>query len=244
MRLEPEKPCNQGIELRKRIICALDLPQAEQARDWVRRLGSRVGFYKVGWELFLAAGWDIVHWIFDQGHEVMLDLKLYDVPRTVGQAMQQAARHPVSLATVHGNQAILQAAQQKRGQCQVLAVTVLTSLDQEDLTAMGLPCSPRDLVLHRAIQALAAGCAGVVCSGQELPLLRQNLGQNFLAVVPGVRPQQELRDDQKRVVSVEQAFAQGADHVVLGRPLREAQDPLELLDSLQQDIQQQLQKAS
>jgi orotidine-5'-phosphate decarboxylase len=232
------------MELQKRLIFALDLPQAAQAREWVQRLSPRVKFFKVGWELFLAAGWEIVHWIYSQGCEVMLDLKFYDVPRTVQQAMQQVSKHPVSLITVHGNRAILQAAQQAEVQSKVLGVTVLTSLDQKDLESMGLPCSPEDLVLHRAAQALEAGCAGVVCSGQELPMLRQNLGQDFLTVVPGVRPTLQQKADQKRVVSVEQAFALGADHVVLGRPLREAQEPLELLRSLQQQIQDQLQEDS
>ncbi|MFO8031878.1 MAG: orotidine-5'-phosphate decarboxylase [Desulfohalobiaceae bacterium] len=244
MQLNQKEHRIKEIELEKRIIFALDLPQADQARDWVHKLTPWVRFYKVGWELFLAAGWDIVHWIFRQGCEVMLDLKFYDVPRTVQQAMLQVRKHPVSLATVHGNKAILQAAQQAEVQSKILAVTVLTSLDQKDLAAMGLPCSPRDLVLHRAAQALESGCAGVVCSGEELPMLRQSLGQELLTVVPGVRPKMQQEDDQKRVVSVEQAFARGADHVVLGRPLRQAQDPLGLLQSLQQDIQNQLQEAS
>ncbi|MFP4391940.1 MAG: orotidine-5'-phosphate decarboxylase [Desulfohalobiaceae bacterium] len=241
---QQDKPQKQQIDLQKRIIFALDLPQADLAREWVQRLGPRLRFYKVGWELFLAAGWEIVHWIAEQGCEVMLDLKFYDVPRTVQQAMHQVGSHPVSLVTVHGNQAILQAAQQANGQSKILAVTVLTSLDQEDLADMGFPCSPKELVLHRAAQALKSGCSGVVCSGEELALLRQSLGPDFLTVVPGVRPQAQQGDDQKRIVSIKEAFALGADHVVLGRPLRESQDPQRLLRSLQEDIQKQLPAAS
>lgn len=227
----------QDIELQKRIIFALDVSSAFEAQKWVDRLQDRVKFFKVGWELFLAAGFDMVHWIAHQGCEVMLDLKFFDVPRTVEHAMAQLKDKPISLSTVHGNSAILQAAQKAGAQTKILAVTVLTSLDQEDLAGMGLKCRPQDLVLFRAAQALEAGCAGVVCSGLELPLLRKKLGREFLAVVPGVRPQaRPEQDDQKRTVTVQQAFAQGADHVVLGRPVREAADALDLLRRLQEDI--------
>ncbi len=234
---------NSNIDLEKRIIFALDIADSRQAKLWVRTLQEKIKFFKVGWELFLDAGFDIVFWIAEQGCEVMLDLKLFDVPRTVQQAMTQLQDKPVSLTTVHGNSAILRAAKQAGAPAGILAVTVLTSLDEQDLTEMGLTCNPQDLVLHRAVRALETDCAGVVCSGQELSLLRNRLGSDFLTVVPGVRAQAEQgQDDQKRTINVQQAFSQGADHVVLGRPLREARDPLLLATQLQNDIHKQLLK--
>jgi orotidine-5'-phosphate decarboxylase len=227
----------KDIALDKRIIFALDLEAPQLARDWVSTLLPRIRFFKVGLELFLAGGWELVHWIQDQDAEVMLDLKFFDVPQTVHKAVQQAQKHQVSLLTVHGNDAMLQAACAAKGPARILAVTALTSLDAADLSDLGFTCSAQDLVLSRARRALDLGCAGVVSSGLEVQALRESLGHRLLVVVPGVRPVQNRPvDDQKRTVSAGQAIASGADHVVIGRPIRQADDPLGTVGELQDEI--------
>jgi orotidine-5'-phosphate decarboxylase len=228
------------ISLNKRIIFALDLETPEQARAWVEKLESRVKFFKVGLQLFLAGGFDIVEWILKRGSEVMLDLKFFDVPQTVASAVKQLAGRGVSFTTVHGNDAILRAAAEAKQGVKILAVTVLTSLDQGDLNDLGFQCSPEDLVLSRARRALQVGCDGVVSSGLEAPKLRKELGGNFLVVVPGVRPVENRIDDQKRIVTVRDAFLNGADYVVIGRPLKQAADPPALAAEMQQQIQDAL----
>lgn len=228
---------HKPIALNKRIIFALDLDAPPAAKEWVHTLKDRIGFFKVGLELFLAGGWDLVHWIIDQGPEVMLDLKFFDVPQTVAKAVAQVHRHNVALTTVHGNDGMLQAASEVPGPTKILAVTALTSLDATDLQALGFACSAEELVRSRAERALNLGCAGVVSSGLEVPALRRNLPDRLLVVVPGVRPVENRGpDDQKRTVTVRQAFANGADHVVIGRPIRQAQDPVRTVDEMQTEI--------
>jgi orotidine-5'-phosphate decarboxylase len=228
------------ISLAKRIIFALDVETPEEARAWVEKLESRVKFFKVGLQLFLAGGFDIVEWILKRGSEVMLDLKFFDVPQTVASAVKQLAGRGVSFTTVHGNDAILQAAAEAKQEVKILAVTVLTSLDQGDLNDLGFQCSPEELVLSRARRALQVGCDGVVSSGLEAPKLRKELGENFLVVVPGVRPVENRVDDQKRIVTVRDAFLNGADYVVIGRPLKQAADPLALAAEMQGQIREAL----
>jgi orotidine-5'-phosphate decarboxylase len=232
------KPKN--ISLNKRIIFALDLETPEEARAWVEKLESRVKFFKVGLQLFLAGGFDIVEWILKRGSEVMLDLKFFDVPQTVASAVKQVGGRGVSFTTVHGNDAILRAAAEAKQGVKILAVTVLTSLDQGDLNDLGFQCSPEELVLSRARRALQVGCDGVVSSGLEAPKLRKELGENFLVVVPGVRPVENRSDDQKRIVTVRDAFLNGADYVVIGRPLKQAADPLKTVEEMQGQIQEAL----
>ena len=228
---------HKDIALDKRIIFALDVDSPEVAKDWVQRLLPRIRFFKVGLELFLAGGWDLVHWIQDQEAEVMLDLKFFDVPQTVRKAVEQVQKHNVSLITVHGNDSMLQAACTVEGPARVLAVTALTSLDAVDLRDLGFSCSAQDLVLSRARRALELGCAGVVTSGLETPALREHIGNRLLVVVPGVRPVENTPvDDQKRTVSAGQAILNGADYLVIGRPIREAPDPLDTVRRLQEEI--------
>lgn len=228
---------HKDIALDKRIIFALDVDSPEVAKDWVHRLLPRIRFFKVGLELFLAGGWDLVHWIQDQAAEVMLDLKFFDVPQTVQKAVEQVQKHDVSLVTVHGNDSMLQAACTVQGPARILAVTALTSLDAADLRDLGFSCSAQDLVLSRARRALELGCAGVVCSGLEVFALREHIGNRLLVVVPGVRPVENTPvDDQKRTVSAGQAMAHGADHLVIGRPIRQAEDPLGIVRQLQAEI--------
>lgn len=232
---------NTAIGLDKRIIFALDLDAPDTAKAWVKRLESRIGFYKVGLELFLAGGFPLVDWILQRGHEVMLDLKFFDVPQTVAAAVRQALRSAVTFITVHGNDAMLEAAVEAGGRDRILAVTALTSLDQRDLTSLGFACSLEALVASRADRAQAIGCRGVVASGLEAPLLRERLSSSLCIVTPGVRPISNTEhDDQKRIVDPATAIRQGADHIVMGRPLRRAGDPLALAGHMQKAIQEVL----
>lgn len=218
----------RGIPLEKRIIFALDVPSEREAREWVLRLKPFIRFYKVGLELFLASGFGIVDWILRQDCEVMLDLKLFDIPNTVRGAIERIRERGVTYTTVHGNDGILEAAVKAKGNLKVLAVTVLTSLDEGDLRDLGFQCNVQELVLSRARRALQLGCDGVVTSGEELKVLREKLGQGLIAVVPGVRPVSNRPvDDQKRVITPREAFLLGADHIVVGRPIRTSPNPEE-----------------
>ncbi|ABK17415.1 orotidine-5'-phosphate decarboxylase [Syntrophobacter fumaroxidans] len=230
----------KSIAIDKRIIFALDVESPKTAREWVRRLEGDIGFYKVGLQLFLAGGFGIIDWIVKRGMEVMVDLKFFDVPQTVASAVSQLRDRGISLTTVHGNDAILEAAVTAGYDVKILAVTVLTSLDEGDLRDLGFQCSPEELVLSRARRALRIGCAGVVSSGLEASRLRHELGDRFLVVVPGVRPVANRADDQKRVVDVRAAFLNGADYIVVGRPIRQAANPHELVAGMKVSIKEAL----
>lgn len=209
----------------ERLIFALDVPGVEEARALIERLGDTVQFYKLGLELFMAGGYfELVKWLREQNKKVFIDLKFFDVPETVRSAVRQLARYDAQFATVHGNDAILQAAVEEKGELKILAVTVLTSLDQHDLNDLGFSCDPKTLVLSRARRALQIGCDGVISSGLEARDLRGELDERFLIITPGIRPVANI-DDQKRTVDVEQAFLNGADYIVVGRPIRKAPNP-------------------
>jgi orotidine-5'-phosphate decarboxylase len=212
---------------RERLIVALDVPGAEEARRLVECLGDSVSFYKVGLELFMSGGaFDLIGWLKQRGSKVFADFKLFDVPETVASAVRSLARHGAEFATVHGNQAIMEAAGREKGSMKILAVTALTSLDRGDLDDLGFGCDVEALVLSRARRALEAGCDGVVSSGLEAPALKRELGARLLVVTPGIRPVENRPvDDQKRTVDVAQAFRNGADYIVVGRPIRNAADP-------------------
>jgi len=211
----------------ERLIFALDVPGAEEARRLVGTLREAVQFYKVGLELFLAGdGFALVDWLAEQDKSVFLDLKLYDIPETVARAVRRLRKRPITFLTVHGDGAILEAACREKGDLKILAVTVLTSLDRAGLRELGFQGEVPDLVLARARRALEVGCDGVICSGQEAKLLRDHLGDELLIVTPGIRPSKNRpADDQKRVVTVEAALRSGADYLVIGRPIRDAPDP-------------------
>ncbi len=218
---------------------ALDVTSPELAKDMVKRCESHVGYYKVGLQLFMASYFEVVDWIIARGHKVMLDLKFFDIPETVKLAVEQVNSRGVSLATIHGNDAIIKAAMEARGDLQLLAVTVLTSFGEEDLRAMGMTQSIEDLVLFRAKRALELGCDGVVSSGLEAERLRNDLGEKLLIVTPGIRPGANVRDgsdDQKRIMTAGRAIAGGADHVVVGRPITKADNPIEVIEEMQADI--------
>jgi orotidine-5'-phosphate decarboxylase len=226
------------IPARERLIVALDVPDAGEALRLVATLGDAVHFYKLGLELFVAGGYfELVRELRGQGRRIFADLKLFDVPETVAAAVRQLRGKGADFVTVHGNDAILEAACREKGDTKVLAVTALTSLDKGDLQDLGFHCEVRELVLSRARRALALGCDGVISSGLEAAALREELGERFLIVVPGIRPVENRReDDQKRVMTPEQAFLAGADHVVVGRPIRQAPDPRAAALAIQETI--------
>ncbi len=229
----------KNIALNERIIFALDFPEPALARQWVERLDNDLKFFKVGLQLFLAGGWPVVEYIIGRGNQVMLDLKFFDIPETVRLAVRQIRDHGVSFATVHGNEAIIEAAVAEKQRLKILAVTVLTSFDESDMRALGLTGSVQDLVRVRAQKALRLGCDGLVSSPLEAAALRQEFGANFFVVTPGIRPglnRDSETDDQRRVATAQQAIVNGADHVVIGRPISTAPDPLALVRQLQGEI--------
>ena len=226
----------KDISLSERIIFALDVSNTDDAKRWVETLEAHTKFFKVGLQLFLGGGFDIIEWILKRNLQVFMDLKFFDVPETVRLAVKALSDRGVTFATVHGNDAMLRAAVEAAQGVQILAVTVLTSLDEADMRDLGFECSIPDLVFSRARRALEIGCSGVISSGLEAPMLRRGLGDNFLVVVPGIRPVRNT-DDQKRTVDVRGAFENGADFIVVGRPIRDASDPVAVIESMQAQIQ-------
>ena len=227
---------NNGIESRDRLIVALDFEDIQQAKSLVTQLGDSVTFYKIGLQLCMTGKYfDLLDWLVAQKKKVFVDLKFFDIPATVGKAVKQLAGRGITFATVHGNDGIMRAAAENKGDVRILAVTVLTSLDRGDLDDLGFECDVETLVLSRASRAVELGCDGVVASGQEASAMRQSLGQGFLVVSPGIRPI-ENDDDQKRVVTPTQALKNGADYLVVGRPIIAAPDPLLAAQNIQLEI--------
>jgi orotidine-5'-phosphate decarboxylase len=221
----------------ERLIVALDLANAKEAHALVERLGDAVRFYKVGLELFMAGGYfELVEWIGSRGAKVFVDLKFFDVPETVRRAVANLRGRGVTFATVHGNQAMMEAAAREKGEVKILAVTALTSLDRGDLDDLGFSCDVGRLVLSRARRAIEAGCDGVISSGLEAQALKTEFKDRLLVVTPGIRPVENRADDQKRTVDVAQAFANGADYIVVGRPIRDAADPRAAAQAVQATI--------
>jgi orotidine-5'-phosphate decarboxylase len=215
-----------------RLITAVDVPDRSAADALVERLGGASSWVKVGLELFIAEGPGLVRDYVDRGLKVMLDLKLHDIPNTVAKATASAAGLGAGLLTIHtgGGAAMMRAAVEQvkdrgEGRTRILAVTVLTSMDQSDIDAVGMSGSPADLVLKRARLAIEAGCDGVVSSPHEAARLREIAPEGFLIVTPGVRPAGAAVGDQKRVMTPRMAREAGADLVVVGRPIRNADDP-------------------
>lgn len=229
---------DKPIDPADRLIVALDVADAEAAKALVRQLGDAVRFYKIGLELFMAGGYfELLDWLVKQGKKVFVDLKFFDVPETVRSAVRALSSSGATLATVHGNQAIMEAAARDKGSLKILAVTVLTSLDRGDLDDLGFACDVEKLVLSRARRALETGVDGIVSSGLEAPLIRRELGQKLLVVTPGIRPvENKPADDQKRTVDVAQAFMNGADYIVVGRPIRQSPDPKAAAEAIQRTI--------
>ena len=224
------------IPANDRLIVALDVPTVSAAKELVTVLDDTVIFYKVGLELFMGGdAFALVNWLRERDKKVFVDLKFFDVPATVGRAVSQLNGLGITFATIHGNDAIMQAAAAAAEDVDILAVTVLTSLDRGDLSDLGFDCDVSELVVSRARRAVVHGCAGVVASGQEAALLRRELGDTLLVVVPGIRPV-DNQDDQKRTVSAEKALRDGADYLVVGRPIRDANDPKAAAEQIQEEI--------
>ncbi len=233
----------KDIPLNQRIILALDVESADQAKELVKKTESHINFYKVGLQLFMSSWFEIVDWLRDRGHKVMVDLKFFDIPETVKLAVAQLNNRGVTFATIHGNDPIIRAAVEAKGDLALLAVTVLTSFGQEDMEAMGMTKSIEDLVYFRAKRALELGCDGVVSSGMEAKRLRDKLDSKLLIVTPGIRPGVNLyneQDDQQRIVTARQAIIDGVDYLVVGRPISKAADPIKVISALQEEIKQGL----
>jgi orotidine-5'-phosphate decarboxylase len=227
------------IPREERLIVALDVPSAAEARALVETLGDAARFYKIGLELFCAEGYfELARWLVARGNKVFADLKLYDIPETVRRAVANLRGCGASFLTVHGHRSVMEAAVKEKGAMKVLAVTVLTSFDERDLQEMGATKSVEALVLARAGGAAQAGCDGVIASGMEAARLKAAFGSRLLVVTPGIRPvDHQASDDQKRTVDVAQAFSSGADYIVVGRPIRQAGDPRAAAQAMQRTIQ-------
>lgn len=226
------------INTRDRLIFALDVPEIDQAKNLVEELADSVSFYKIGMELMMTGHYfALLDWLVEKDKKVFVDLKLFDVPQTVAKAVKRLSQRGAYFTTVHGNQSMMEAAAAAKGDLKILAVTALTSLDQGDLNDMGFLCDVQDLVVSRARRALAAGCDGIVASGLELERIRSEVNRKLVIVTPGIRPvENRSTDDQKRIVSVEQAFQRGADHIVVGRPIKNAANPKQAAEMMQETI--------
>ena len=229
---------SKPIPVRERLIMALDVSSIDEAKALVEELGDAVIFYKVGMELFMSGDYfGFIEWLKTRNKKVFVDLKFFDIPATVGRAIKALSSKGVDLATIHGNDSIMEAATQAKGDLKVLAVTALTSLDRGDLDDLGFKCDVKQLVLSRAKRALQIGCDGIVSSGLEVSMIREELGQKLLVITPGIRPVDNREDDdQKRAVSVEQAIENGADYLVVGRPIRDAADRKAMAEKIQGQI--------
>lgn len=223
---------------RNPIIVALDFESPAEASALVARLGDRVSFYKIGMELYAAAGMAFARELRAQGKDVFLDMKFYDIPETVKRAVCQVARAGLQFLTVHGSDAVLRAAVEGRGAAglKLLGVSVLTSFDQHDLADLGYPCEVSDLVDLRVRRTLAAGAEGVVASPLDAARIRGLAGPDAILVTPGVRSAGTAKGDQKRVATPAEAIRDGADYVVMGRQITRAADPAAAVDRVLEEI--------
>jgi orotidine-5'-phosphate decarboxylase len=234
---------HKDIPAKDRLIFAMDVPDCDQARALAHELGDVVTFYKIGLELMMSGGYfELLDWMLERDKKVFCDLKFFDIPATVASAVRALKGRGATFVTVHGNQSIMEAAAENKGDTlKVLGVTVLTSLDRGDLDDLGFDCDVADLVLSRARRALESGCDGVISSGLEVPRLREFIDSKLLVVTPGIRPvDNKPEGDQKRVVTVETAFSSGVDHIVVGRPIRDAESPRAAAEAIQATIAAQV----
>ncbi len=238
---------HKDIPAEERLIFAMDVADCARARSLADELGDAVTFYKIGLELMMSGEYfELLDWLLARDKKVFCDLKFFDIPATVGSAVHQLKDRGASFVTVHGNRSIMEAAAANKGDTlKVLGVTVLTSLDRGDLDDLGFDCDIEALVLSRAWQALDAGCDGVISSGLEVPKLREHVDEKLVVVSPGIRPvDNKPVGDQKRVVTVETAITNGADYIVVGRPIRDAESPRAAAEAIQEQISAALRGAS
>ena len=237
------------IPARDQLIVALDVSSAAQVQKIVSSLGDTVSFYKVGMQLYTAEGPSIVRELVGSGRRVFLDLKYHDIPNTVGAAVREAGKLGVTLLTVHGSggrkmlRAASEAARESNPAMKVVAVTVLTSMDQDDLNEI-MHGNLGEQVVYLADLALRAGCHGVVSSAREVRAMRTRLGNDFLVVTPGVRPAGAAHGDQARVVTPAEAIAAGSTHLVVGRPITAAANPAQEAEKIIREIEQGAQSLS
>ncbi|MEQ1861528.1 MAG: orotidine-5'-phosphate decarboxylase [Chthoniobacteraceae bacterium] len=226
------------IDPRDRLIFALDVPTIDDARAWVERLGDSVTFYKLGLEFCMGGRYfELLEELVAGGKKVFADLKFSDVPATVRGAVANLARSGATCCTLHGTSCVYRDVVKVRGAMKLLAVTVLTSCGPEDVAEMGWSGPVEDLVSLRARKAIEAGIDGLICSGQEAARLRRELGSSPLIITPGIRAAEEKGgDDQKRTMTLEEAFLAGADHIVVGRPIRNAPDPRAAAEAMRAQI--------
>jgi len=229
----------KNIANKDRLIFALDVDDCKKAKNLVEELGDSVSFYKLGLELMMTDDYfNLMSWMLKKDKKIFADLKFFDIPATVGAAVRSLKNRGASFVTVHGNQAIMESAAENKGDSlKVMAVTALTSLDRGDLDDLGFDCDVSELVLSRAKRALEAGCDGVISSGIEAPQLRKHINEKLLVITPGIRPvENKPCQDQKRVVTVEKAFSNGADYIVIGRPIRDANNSRLAAENIQKSI--------
>jgi orotidine-5'-phosphate decarboxylase len=226
--------------MRNPLIIALDVPSKEEARLLVQSIGSAASFYKIGMELYASAGMDFVRELTGEGKQVFLDMKFYDIPETVRRAVRQVALGGVRFLTVHGSGPVMRAAVEGRADAdlQLLAVTVLTSFDQQDLADLGYSCAISDLVALRVRKACEAGMDGIVCSPLEVAAVRAIAGPKAILVTPGVRSAGAAKGDQKRVATPAEALAGGADYLVIGRQVTRSAEPAKEIDSILRQIEE------
>jgi orotidine-5'-phosphate decarboxylase len=232
-------PASSGM--RERLIVALDVSSAAEAQKLVARIGEAAGIYKVGLQLFTAEGPGIVRDLVTSGRRVFLDLKLHDIPTTVALAVKSAAELRVDMLTLHasGGSAMLRVATEAAaGRLNLLAVTVLTSLSDEDMQEIGVSGRASDQVLRMASMAQRAGCQGIVTSPREALMVRKALGEGFAIVTPGIRPAGAETNDQQRIATPAQAMSNGVSHIVVGRPITHASDPAKAAQAIISEMEQ------
>lgn len=226
----------KDINVEDRLIFALDVPEIGQAKDIVNELDDSVNFYKIGMEMLMTGGYfELLNWLIEKDKKVFVDLKFFDVPETVGRTIARLSDYGATFATIHGNQTLMEKAAENKNDLKILAVTALTSLDRGDLDDLGFDCDVKELVISRARRAFEAGCDGIVSSGLEVPYIRKYVDNKLIAVTPGIRPVTN-DDDQKRVVDVATAFKSGSDYIVVGRPIKNAQNRYQAASEIQKII--------
>ena len=226
----------KNIRLEDRLIFALDVPEVTDAKEIVRELDDSVNFYKIGMEMLMTGQYFVLlDWLIKKDKKVFVDLKFFDVPETVGRTISRLSDYGATFATIHGNQALMEKAAENKENLKILAVTALTSLDRGDLDDLGFACDVKELVISRAKRAFEAGCDGIVSSGLEVPYIREHVDDKLIAVTPGIRPVTN-NDDQKRVVDVATAFKSGSDYIVVGRPIKNAENRYEAARNIQNII--------
>lgn len=227
------------MDLRDRVIVALDVPDVAVAQAVVERLGDRATFYKVGYELAFAGGLAFAQDLAKSGRKVFLDLKLHDIPNTIEKGVGQIARMGMTFLTVHAYpQTLAAAAKGATGSnLGILGVSVMTSMDDGDLARAGYGMGVQDLIARRAKQICEAGCAGIVCSATDMATVRAAVGQGLKIVTPGIRPAGAALGDQKRVMTPGEAIRAGIDHMVIGRPITGVADPARAMQAILDEIQ-------